>query len=54
VHRPAWLAAVEQLGSLITSLKPKQRNEKHRLTAELERAQAVLNGIDRADQEGTR
>lgn len=52
VHRPVWLATVTQLTTLIDGLNPKHRNEKQRLTTELERARTVLDGIDHADQDG--
>ncbi len=36
-HRPVWLATATQLTTLIDGLNPRHRNEKQRLTGELER-----------------
>ncbi len=47
-HRPVWAETVAQTKTFLGSLSRPQKNERVRLQAELDRAQRVLDEIDRA------
>ncbi|MFE6692246.1 site-specific integrase [Streptomyces sp. NPDC057743] len=47
-HRPVWAETVAQTKTFLGSLSRPQKNERIRLQAELDRAQRVLDEIDRA------